>query len=85
MELYKALLEQGVAVICDDRDMRFGAKMADFELVGVALYGVIIGKGLESGTIEWIIRDGLEREVLESSNALEIIPQKIQKNEALCL
>lgn len=85
MELYKALLEQGVAVICDDRDMRFGAKMADFELVGVALYGVIIGKGLESGTIEWIIRDGLEREVLESSNALEIILQKIQKNEALCL
>lgn len=67
LELYQALLARGVAVLCDDRDLRFGVKMADFELIGAALYGIVVGKGLESGVIECIKRDGLEKQELIAS------------------
>ncbi|OBV29611.1 proline--tRNA ligase [Helicobacter sp. CLO-3] len=77
MSLYEGLRARGVEVLCDDRDARFGAKMADFELVGLALFGIVIGKGLESGNIECVKREGLEKKMLLASNALEQILQEI--------
>ena len=78
LELYQALLARGVAVLCDDRDLRFGAKMTDFELVGAALYGIVVGKGLESGVIECIKRDGLEKQEL-SANEVQVVCEAIME------
>ena len=78
LELYQALLARGVAVLCDDRDLRFGAKMTDFELVGAALYGIVVGKGLESGVIECIKRDGLEKQEL-SATEVQVVCEAIME------
>ena len=78
LELYQALLARGVAVLCDDRDLRFGAKMADFELVGAALYGIVVGKGLESGVIECVKRDGLEKQEL-SATEVQVVCEAIME------
>ncbi|RDU71941.1 proline--tRNA ligase [Helicobacter aurati] len=59
-EIYKYCLKFGIEVILDDRDLRFGAKIKDFELIGFA-YALIIGKKLEENMIEIIKRDGLEK------------------------
>lgn len=65
-KVYKELLDNNIDVLLDDRDMRFGAKMGDFELIGIS-NAIIIGKELQSGSIEIVKRDGLKRIKLESS------------------
>jgi prolyl-tRNA synthetase len=51
-ELVDALAEQGISVIYDDRvKVSPGVKFKDAELIGVPTI-VIVGKGLEAGTIE---------------------------------
>ena len=63
-KLYEALKECGVDCLLDDRDERYGAKMADFELIGMP-YALIVGKGLAQGNIELIRRENLEKVKLE--------------------
>lgn len=70
--IYTSLLEQGIQVLLDERDLRFGAKIADFELIG-SLLCLVVGKGLESNKVELIKRDGLEKIELDSALALESI------------
>ena len=76
--LYESLNQVGVEVALDDRDLRFGAKMADFELMGVANFAALIGKGLESNRIEIIKRDGLQKSEINSAKALEQILKMIK-------
>ena len=59
-ELYEKLKREGVEVLFDDRDERFGFKMKDFELIGVHL-AIIIGKSLEEGRVEIVLREGMEK------------------------
>ncbi len=47
----------------DDRAERYGAKIADFELIGLP-FGIVVGKGLEKGEIELIRRKDLAKESL---------------------
>jgi prolyl-tRNA synthetase len=63
-KLYKNMLEHGVDVLLDDRKDRYGAKMKDFELVGVP-YAVVIGKNLSDGKVEFISRKNLEKKELQ--------------------
>lgn len=67
LKLYEDLKAQNIDVLLDDRDERFGVKMADFELLGYN-YALIIGKGLEQGTLELIKRDGLTKQALKIDN-----------------
>ena len=76
--LYESLKQVGVEVALDDRDLRFGAKMADFELMGVANFAALIGKGLESNRVEIIKRDGLQKSEIDSAKALEQILKMIK-------
>lgn len=76
--LYESLKQVGVEVALDDRDLRFGAKMADFELMGVANFAALIGKGLESNCVEIIKRDGLQKSEIDSAKALEQILKMIK-------
>ena len=59
-ELYEKLKREGVEVLFDDRDERFGFKMKDFELIGVHL-AIIIGKSLEEGRVEIVLREGMQK------------------------
>ncbi|MGP1449898.1 MAG: proline--tRNA ligase [Wolinella sp.] len=67
--LYNSLKNRKVPVLLDDRDERFGSKMADFELIGFPS-AVIIGKGIADGNIEIVRRKMLEKEVVRAENAL---------------
>ena len=59
-ELYEKLKREGVEVLFDDRDERFGFKMKDFELIGMHL-AIIIGKSLEEGRVEIVLREGMQK------------------------
>lgn len=69
LELESALESAGIEVLLDDRDERFGVKMADFELIGNP-FGVVVGKGLANDEVELIIRNGLIKEKVASSEIL---------------
>ncbi len=60
-KLYALMLEKGVDVLLDERKDRFGAKMKDYELLGVP-HAVVIGKKLSDGLVEFVTRDGMQKE-----------------------
>ncbi|WP_104682729.1 proline--tRNA ligase [Helicobacter felis] len=62
-ELYQELKGAGVDVLLDDRIDRFGAKMADFELIGCS-HALIVGKQALEGQFELIARQGLSKRVI---------------------
>ena len=64
-KLYDELMADGLNVLYDDRNERFGFKMKDFELVGIS-YGVVIGNALENGEVEVIKRDGMKKVISKS-------------------
>ncbi len=74
--LYADLKARGVEVLLDDRDDRYGAKMADFELVGIPL-GVVVGKGLAEGEVELVERENLEKIKIKSDVAFEEILKRL--------
>ena len=59
-KLYETLQNVGIECLLDDRAERYGAKIADFELIGLP-FGIVVGKGLEKGEIELIKRENLEK------------------------
>ncbi|WP_162165514.1 proline--tRNA ligase [Campylobacter fetus] len=69
LNLESELESSGVEVLLDDRNERFGVKMADFELIGVP-FGVVVGKGLQDAEVELIKRDGLEKVKVSSNEIL---------------
>ncbi len=59
-----SLVEAGVAVLYDDRDVSPGVKFADADLIGVPARLVVGAKGLARGVVEWRSRmSGEEREL----------------------
>lgn len=79
-EIYENLKKSGISVLLDERDLRFGAKIKDFELIGFGA-ALIVGKGLENGEIEFIKRDGLQKQILESCNATKQILKLLRGND----
>ena len=56
VDIYESLLELGVEVLLDDRDIRPGVKFADAELIGIP-YRITIGpKGIADGVVELVPR-----------------------------
>ncbi len=68
-ELYTQLQKQGVEVILDDRKERFGFKMSDAELIGFP-YTVIVGKELDNGSVQIMVRATREMITVDASNVL---------------
>jgi prolyl-tRNA synthetase len=66
-ELYSELKNQGVDVLLDDRKDRFGAKMKDYELLGIPK-AIIIGKKLNDGLVEVVTREGLSKQEVSSDD-----------------
>lgn len=65
-KVYKDMQNIGLDVILDDRKDRFGAKMKDYELIGIP-HALVIGKNLVNGTVEFVTRDGMVKEEVSIS------------------
>lgn len=74
--LYNNFLKNNIEVLLDDRDLRFGVKMSDFELIGFQ-NAIIVGKELKNGNIELIKRETLEKISLDSNISIENLLQKL--------
>ena len=74
-ELYEKLKAKGVDVLLDDRKDRFGAKIKDYELIGIP-YALVIGKKLTDGTIEFVTRDGMVKEEVSIESIDEFLEGK---------
>ena len=75
-ELYESLKKAGISVIIDDRNERFGVKMNDFELIGFP-YALLVGKEFANGKVEFITRDGLNKESIGADEAFRKIKESL--------
>ena len=72
--LYRRLMEGGVEVLYDDRDVSPGVKFKDADLLGVPVRLVVGAKGLSRGVVEWRSRTtGEERELPLDSPLGELV------------
>jgi prolyl-tRNA synthetase len=74
-DLYAAMLEKGVDVLLDERKDRFGAKMKDYELLGVP-HAVVIGKKLADGMVEFVTRDGMFKEEISVDHIKTLLQER---------
>ncbi|MCZ2856900.1 MAG: His/Gly/Thr/Pro-type tRNA ligase C-terminal domain-containing protein, partial [Candidatus Bathyarchaeota archaeon] len=74
-QLYEAMLAKGVDVLLDDRKDRFGAKIKDYELIGVP-HAVVIGKKLAEGIVEFMTRDGMLKEEVSVDTIAELLAER---------
>ena len=74
-KLYEAMLALGVDVLLDDRKDRFGAKIKDYELIGVP-HAVVIGKKLAEDTVEFMTRDGMVKEEVSVDYIVDFLAER---------
>jgi prolyl-tRNA synthetase len=75
--LYAELLEAGVDVLYDDRNLRPGVMFNDMELIGIPHRVVIGERGLDNGMLEYRSRTASDNEELPLEGALEAILEKL--------
>jgi prolyl-tRNA synthetase len=76
-KLYGELLEAGVEVFYDDRDLRPGVMFNDMELIGIPHRVVIGERGLDSGALEYRYRRDSENSEIPLVGAVEAILSKL--------
>ena len=77
--LYAELKAKGVDVLLDDRadkKIGFGVKVKDFELIGIP-FAVVIGNDIADGKVEFITRDGLQKEEMALENLVDAVMEKL--------
>jgi prolyl-tRNA synthetase len=80
--LYDALLQAGVQVLLDDRDVRPGVKFADMELLGIPHRVVVGERGLKDGALEYRARRAEDNEVLPLQGAVEALVERVRQGIA---
>ena len=75
--LYAELVEAGVEVLYDDRDLRPGVMFNDMELIGIPHRVVIGERGLDSGALEYRRRTDSQNSEIPLDGALEAILEKL--------
>jgi prolyl-tRNA synthetase len=75
-EIYETMKAQGLDVLIDDRKDRFGAKMKDYELIGIP-HAVVIGKKLADGQVEFITRAGMDKEEVTSQDIINVLKERM--------
>lgn len=78
-KLYTDLMDAGVEVIYDDRDVRAGAMFADADLLGVPVRVVIGPKNLKNGQIELSTRDKKLSKLVDLDCAVSEIQEVIRE------
>ncbi len=76
-KLYAELLDAGVEVLYDDRDVRPGVMFTDMELIGIPHRVVIGERGIDSGALEYRNRRDPENSEIPHDGALEAILEKL--------
>jgi prolyl-tRNA synthetase len=71
--LYGELLEAGIDVLYDDRDMRPGEKFVEAELLGCPLRVVAGKRSLEAGELEVQVRRGTEKRTVPIEGAAQAL------------
>jgi len=74
--LYGDLNKAGIESILDDRKERFGFKMSDAELIGFP-FTVIIGKELENGLVQIMVRKSREMITVDAASVLDKIKELV--------
>lgn len=72
-EIYNTLLNSGIEVLYDDREMSAGAKFADSDLIGIPYRIVVSPKTVEKKSVELKKRESLEAELVEIEKVLEVL------------
>jgi prolyl-tRNA synthetase len=75
--LYRGLLDAGVEVLLDDRNIRPGVMFNDMELIGIPHRVVIGERGLDEGMLEYRRRTDSENSSIPVDGAVEALLQKL--------
>lgn len=71
--LYKKLVDRGVEVLYDDREVRGGEKFADSDLLGLPIRLVVSDKTIEAGKIEVKRRGAEKSDLLSEEEVIKLI------------
>ena len=72
-KIYNDLMQKGIEVLLDDRDVSAGSKFADADLIGVPHRVVISEKSLEKGGLEYKKRNESDSKIITESELFEIL------------
>jgi len=75
-KIYKGLMEKGIDVLLDDRDLRAGFKFKDADLLGIPLRVTIGLRELKNGKVEMKLRGESENTLVSYNDAVSIIINK---------
>ena len=73
------MLDAGVEVLLDDRNVRPGVMFNDMELIGIPHRVVIGERGLDEGVLEYRKRTDSENGTLPLDGAVEALLQKLSQ------
>lgn len=76
-KIYKQMMENGIEVLFDDRDVRPGEKFADSDLIGIPYRVVVSDKSLKAGGLEIKKRNEDESEIVSIDELLH----KVKSNK----
>jgi len=71
-KLYNELMDKGIDVILDDRNLSFGVKAHDWDLCGIP-YQVVVGRDAINGKVEFKLRTSSDKEVIEAKEVINKI------------
>ena len=77
-KIYSGLMEKGIDVLLDDRDLRAGFKFKDADLLGVPLRITIGSRELKNGKVEMKLRAEKGNTLISYNNATDIITNKVK-------
>jgi prolyl-tRNA synthetase len=77
-KLYNELVEAGVEVLLDDRDLRPGVMFNDIELIGIPHRVVVGERGLDEGKLEYRLRTAEADEEIPLATATQAILERIK-------
>src|SRR5690606_39562325 len=77
-DLYRQLLEAGLDVVLDDRELRPGVMFADMELVGIP-YRLVMGeKNLDEGLVEFKAREDAASTNLPLAGIVDLLKERLR-------
>ncbi|MBW1998855.1 MAG: proline--tRNA ligase [Deltaproteobacteria bacterium] len=78
-KIYRELLERGVDVLLDDRDLRPGVKFKDADLIGTPLRITIGMRSLQKGQVEIKLRSESDSSLVSFADSPAIIQGKVRE------
>jgi len=79
--IYQELINDGIEVLLDDRDVRAGVKFNDADLIGIPFIITVGSRKVEEGIVELKYRVDGKRENLKITEAAKIVSEKVIKEK----